>query len=84
MPKKKRSMASSTGWLQKGRNNMEPIFQTVKAFCATSGLSVKKIREGCKAGTIPHIRVGEGENARFMVNVPLYLEQLNKESLRHE
>ncbi len=60
---------------------MDKIFLTVKEFCSVSGLSCKMIREGCKAGTIPHIRIGEGENARFMINAPLYLEQLNRESM---
>ena len=55
-------------------------FQTVKEFCVTSGLSCKMIREGCKAGMIPHLRVGEGENARFMINARLALEQLDHES----
>lgn len=56
------------------------LYQTVKEFCATSGLSCKMIREGCKSGKIPHIRVGEGENARFMINAKLALEQLDQES----
>ena len=58
------------------------LFQTIKEFCSFSGLSCKMIREGCKNGTIPHIRIGEGKNARFMVNAKLYLEQLDQQSVR--
>ena len=57
------------------------IFTTISETCSVTGFSKKHLREGCKNGTIPHIRVGEGENARFMVNLPLYLEQLNRESM---
>ena len=53
-------------------------FQTVKEFCATSGLSCKMIREGCRTGRIPHVRIGEGKNARFMINAKLCLEQLDE------
>ena len=60
---------------------MDKIFLTVKESCAVSGFSCKAIREGCKNGTIPHIRIGEGDNARFMINMPLWLEQLNRESM---
>ena len=45
-----------------------------------TGESKRSLREGCKNGTIPHIRRGEGENARFLINLPLYIDQLNKES----
>ena len=64
--------------------SQDKIFRTVREFCSISGLSIKMIRDGCKNGTIPHIRVGEGENARFMINVPLYLKQLDMESLHNE
>ena len=57
-------------------------FQTVKEFCVTSGLSCKMIREGCRSGRIPHLRIGEGQNARFMINAALALEQLNEESMK--
>ena len=57
------------------------MFYSVKESATLTGRSQKSIREGCKNSTIPHIRVGEGANARFMVNLPLYLEQLNRESM---
>gem|GEM_PF-5609858 len=38
---------------------------------------MKALRTGCKKKEIPHIRIGDGENARFMINLPLFLEQLN-------
>lgn len=42
-----------------------------------TGMSVKWIREGCKAGNVPHIRVGTD----YRVNVPRLLDQLNRESM---
>ena len=41
-----------------------------------TGMSVKWIREGCKAGTVPHLRVGTD----FRVNVPALLEMLDRQS----
>lgn len=61
--------------------NSSKVFLSVREFCTYSGLSIKAIRQGCQKGEIPHIRVGEGKNARMMINVPLYMEKLNKESL---
>lgn len=63
---------------------MAKQFYSIKEEAIITGLSIKLLRKGCKAGTIPHIRVGEGENARFMINHELFAEQLKKESLRHE
>lgn len=57
-----------------------PVLANVKKTSSITGMSCKAIRKGCKDGSIPHIRVGEGENARFMINLPKYLEQLNQET----
>lgn len=48
------------------------VFYSVKDTCMATGLSQYYLRQGCRAGTIPHIRVGN----KIMVNVPLMLVQL--------
>jgi len=55
----------------------DAIFVPIKEACKRTGLSMKALRTGCKKKEIPHIRIGDGENARFMINLPLFLEQLN-------
>ena len=55
-----------------------PIFVKAREAAKATGLSYQHILAGCKDGTIPHICIGEGKNARFMVNLPMYLEQLNE------
>lgn len=60
-----------------------PLFINLKQAVGVLGISLKELRLGCKNGTIPHIRVGEGKNARFMINLPKYLEQLNQESMEN-
>ena len=37
------------------------------------------IRAGCKAGTIPHVRVGSD----YRINMRVWLEQLNAQSMTH-
>lgn len=54
----------------------EATFQSPRNASIISGLSVGYIREGCKSGLIPHIRVGKD----YRINVPLFLEQLGNES----
>ena len=51
-------------------------FQSPRNAAIITGLSVGFIREGCKAGRIPHIRVGSD----FRVNMPAFLTLLEKES----
>lgn len=53
------------------------VFQSVRGAAAITGLSVKHIREGCRAGTIPHIKVGTD----YRINLPLFLEQLTEQSV---
>lgn len=54
------------------------IFMTLKEACRETGLSVFSLRNGCKEGKVPHIMSGN----RYLVNVPLLIEQLNEESRR--
>lgn len=53
-------------------------FQKIKEAAKATGLSTYYIREGCKAGQIPHIRCG----LAYLVNVPALLEKLDRESRR--
>ena len=48
-------------------------FQKIAEACRTTGLSQYYLRQGCKDGTVPHIRSG----STYYVNVPELLGQLN-------
>ena len=48
-------------------------FQKITEACKTTGLSQYFLRQGCKDGTIPHIRSG----STYYINVPELLGQLN-------
>lgn len=56
--------------------NCRQMFKTIKAAAQETGLSVCFIRQGCKNGTVPHIRSG----CKTYVNVPALLEKLEAES----
>lgn len=47
-------------------------FQTIPEASKTTGLSKYFLREGCKAGTVPHIMSG----TTYYVNIPKLLQQL--------
>lgn len=53
-------------------------FQTLKEAAGTTGLSQRFLRDGCKSGTVPHVKSG----TKYYVNVPLLIEQLNENSLK--
>ena len=48
-------------------------FQKIAEACKTTGLSQYFLRQGCKDGTIPHIRSG----STYYINVPELLGQLD-------
>lgn len=50
-------------------------YQKIKEACRTTGLSQYFLRQGCKAGTIPHIKSGP----TYYINVPALLKQLGAE-----
>ncbi len=56
--------------------NCRRMFKTIKAAAQETGLSVCFIRQGCKNGTVPHIRSG----CKTYVNVPALMEKLEAES----
>lgn len=47
-------------------------FQKIVDACKTTGLSQHFLRQGCKNGTVPHIRSG----TVYLVNVPALLQKL--------
>ncbi len=59
---------------------MSTPFMTVKEACNTTGLSMFYLRQGVKEGWCPHIRSGN----KILINVPLLLDRLNKESVAAE
>ena len=54
-------------------------FQPIRGAAFITGLSAGFIRAGCKAGTIPHVRVGSD----YRINMRVWLEQLNAQSIIH-
>lgn len=47
-------------------------FMKIKDACAATGLSCYFLRQGCRNGSVPHIKSGP----TYYVNVPALLEQL--------
>ena len=56
--------------------NKDAVFQSIRGAAEITGLSSKAIREGCKAGRIPHVRVG----ADYRVDMPNFLALLHEAS----
>ena len=53
-------------------------FQGIRETANTTGFSQFSIRQGVKAGTIPHIRSGK----KILVNVPAFLNLMDEQSKR--
>ena len=51
---------------------VNPPFQKIPQASKTTGLSQYFLRNGCKDGTIPHIRSG----AVYLINIPALLKKL--------
>ena len=47
----------------------ETTYQTINEFASMTGLSRTFIRQCCKNGTIPTIRIGNGANKTYMIHV---------------
>ena len=58
--------------MPKRTRNDTAAFQTVPNACRLTGLSQRYLRDGCKAGTVPHVRSGRV----FLINVPALLRSL--------
>ena len=57
--------------------NPEAQLQPVAVASYITGLSQKFLRDGCRAGTIPHIKIGTD----YRINMPLLMAQIDKESV---
>lgn len=55
-------------------------FLKIEDAAKVTGLSRFFIRKGCRDGSVPHIRMGEG--SKILVNVPALLQQLNESNTR--
>ncbi len=53
-------------------NRKDTPFMKIPDACRVTGLSQYYLRNGCKDGTIPHIKSGRV----YFINVPKLLEQL--------
>ncbi len=51
-------------------------FLTIRDASTATGLSQYYLRNGCKAGTVPHVRSGE----KYLINVPELIRKLDAES----
>ena len=49
-------------------------FQKITEACKTTGLSRYFLRQGCKNGTVPHIKSG----GVYYINVPALVDELGK------
>ena len=56
--------------------NSSTIFTTINQTAKLPGLSRGFIRQGCREGRFPCIRVGEGENATYKLHFQKFVEQL--------
>lgn len=54
--------------------------QTISRAAYITGESKTRLRIGCKEGRIPHVRRGDGANATYLINLPMYLQMLDEES----
>lgn len=60
----------------RGKEEMPTVpFQKITEACKTTGLSQYFLRQGCKDGTIPHVKSG----GVYYINVPALLEALNEQ-----
>lgn len=62
--------------MPRGEINREAPFQSIRGAAYLTGLSAAYLRAGCKAGTVPHIRIG----ADYRVNMPQLLALLDAQS----
>ena len=58
--------------MPKRTQNDSAPFQTIPNATRLTGLSQRYLRDGCKSGLVPHVRVG----TVFLVNVPALLKSL--------
>lgn len=54
------------------KRNHGAQYQKIREACATTGLSQYYLRNGCKDGSIPHVKSG----GVYYINVPALLKKL--------
>lgn len=52
-----------------------PPFLSIERACEVTGLSQYFLRNGCKTGTVPHVKSGRV----YLVNIPALLRKLDAE-----
>lgn len=57
----------------------EKIYVTINELASITGLSRTFIRECCKSGKIPTIRIGNSRNKTYMIHVPKALSVFEEE-----
>ena len=66
--------------MERGRTEMNDApFQRIPDAVRSTGLSAYYLRNGCKDGTVPHIRSGR----TIYINVPALLRQLGVEGSKN-
>lgn len=65
-----------SGYAKFGESREELMvpFQKITEACKNTGLSQYYLRQGCKNGTVPHIKSG----GVYYVNVPALMEELDR------
>ena len=56
------------------RKRLMVPFQKIAEACKNTGLSQYYLRQGCKNGTVPHVKSG----GVYYVNVPALMEELDR------
>lgn len=51
-----------------------PKFMSINDFANHTGLSAYSIRKACKEGKYPHIRQGEGQAPKYLIDVEACLD----------
>ena len=62
-----------------GKEEMPTVpFQKIAEACKTTGLSQYFLRQGCKDGTIPHVKSG----GAYYINIPALMEALGEKQAK--
>ena len=56
-------------------------FQRIKDACQTTGLSQYYLRRGCKEGSIPCIKSGNGKRPTYYIDMVRFLEQMRGDGI---
>lgn len=62
--------------MTRAKSNANAPFQKLGEAARTTGLSTYFLRNGCKDGSVPHVKSG----AVYLINVPALLRKLDAES----